>query len=322
MVEKSHSRRKFLTSVAAGFVAGGVTLTTDQESPVDSSKAALTESQGSHNQERLARRTQPRVNTGNLTDIDKKPGTQVRVRTTDETARYRSVLWTVPENLSESVDSVTRDLREQLGVDDTAPLFVREYAPHQSLTTDEQAKRQDEFVEYLTDRGCTSLVVTAPHGGRIEYLTDDQAKIVGQELGVTEWGCVGYNSDGGAFDRWHVTSTKISRASFPKLDSIADRAFEHAVSFHGFTEDGIAVGGGAPRELKDRMVRGIDDATEGQYDVYVPRDDSPYAGNDRSNFVNWLCDGNGIQLEQSYEARTKDWKTIATAVASVYEDVL
>jgi hypothetical protein len=62
--------------------------------------------------------------------------------------------------------------------------------------------------------------------------------------------------------------------------------------------------------------------TKGRYDVYLA-DDGSYAGNSPENFVNWLVDGSdGVQIEQSWDARIDDWDTIAAAVVEVYSDIL
>lgn len=94
------------------------------------------------------------------------------------------------------------------------------------------------------------------------------------------------------------------------------------MSFHGFSELGIAIGGNACRSLKTKLRDEIDGMTEEQYDVYLA-DDGAYAGNSPENFINWLVNGdNGVQIEQSWDARTDDWDAIATAVVEVYSEIL
>ena len=93
------------------------------------------------------------------------------------------------------------------------------------------------------------------------------------------------------------------------------------MSFHGFSKDGVAVGGGADDGLKTTVRDAIDDATGGRYDVYVPDEGSPYAGTSPENFVNWLTEsGAGVQIVQCWDARSDDWRAIADAVVDVYED--
>lgn len=219
---------------------------------------------------------------------------------------------------------MSKDGLKRSGIKKGSAGAISPYAPHPDYSTRSAAQDHDEFVEILRDDGEQStLVACAPHGGWIEYRTDKQAARVAETLGVTEWTCVGYNSGGGAFDRWHITSTDIDRCSFPNLDSIGDRGFDHAVSFHGFSQSGIAIGGGASESYKIAIRDGIDAATNGVYDVYLAEEDGSYDGSSAENFVNWLtADGNGLQIEQSWDVRVDDWDTIADAVASVYADVL
>jgi len=247
-------------------------------------------------------------------------GEQVRLSAPDASAAYNSVLRTVPRDVFEAGTWDCARACRKLDVEQDSELAVEPFAPHPEYTTRAQAKENDEFVEILDDSGGSDLVVTAPHGGRIEYRTDDQSGLVADALGATDWSCVGFNSGGGAYDRWHITSTKISPQSFPKLGEIADRDFAYAVSFHGFGEEGIAVGGGASHELKRTVRQAIEDATDERYDVYIPDADGPYAGVSSENYVNWLtADGDGIQIEQCLDARKDDWQAVAEAVVSVFD---
>lgn len=260
------------------------------------------------------------IDADTLEAYDVEAGEQVRLSAPDGSAAYESVLGTVPDDVFETGAWDCEDAYEKLEVTSGRELTVDPFAPHPEYTTREQAKEHDEFVEYLEDSGGSDLVVTAPHGGRIEYRTDEQSALVADELDATDWGCVGFNSGGGAYDRWHITSTELSPRSFPKLADIADRDFSYGVSFHGFGEDGIAVGGGASRELKRTVCGAIEDATDERYDVYIPEPDGPYAGVSSSNYVNWLtADGDGIQIEQPLDVRKDDWRAVAEAVVSVFE---
>jgi phage replication-related protein YjqB (UPF0714/DUF867 family) len=85
------------------------------------------------------------------------------------------------------------------------------------------------------------LIVIAPHGGDIEFHTDQQAERVASRLvakAVSSWRCKGFKGDG-SFDRWHITSTDIHEASFPRLNSVISRGFTYAVAIHGFDDPEI-----------------------------------------------------------------------------------
>lgn len=251
-------------------------------------------------------------------------GEQIRVGSDDRRSTYECGLYTVVGTASSAraIEMCDSGL-DRLGLEHESAGFMRTDAPHSEYETREQADEHDEYVELLVDDGEQSDVVAcAVHGGWIEYRTDDQAARVADALDGTEWSCAGYNRGGGAYDRWHITSTDIDRRSFPGLDRIGDRGFTHAVSFHGFSEPGIAIGGNACGSLKAKVRDGIDSLTEGRYDVSIV-DDGPYAGSSPDNFVNWLVDGeNGIQIEQGWDVRTNDWETVAAAVIEVYSELL
>ncbi|WP_255198691.1 poly-gamma-glutamate hydrolase family protein [Halorarius litoreus] len=176
------------------------------------------------------------------------------------------------------------------------------------------AEREGEFVERLVGGG--DVVACAPHGGYIEYGTDLQARRVADRLGATAWYCAGWSPGGGAYDRWHVTSTAIHPASFPALASVADGGFRYAVAFHGWSNDGVGIGGTAPESVlaavRDAVAAVVDD--EPVFLVTAPA----YGGTNPDNLVNWLSGGQGIQLEQSRTART----TYGTAIADAVTDVL
>lgn len=194
---------------------------------------------------------------------------------------------------------------------------------------DADAEEQSEFVERLDDDGShASLVACAPHGGMIENYTDEQAERVASQLAaknVSSWRCKGWKSGGGAFDRWHITSTEISRLSFPLLDSIGDRGFQYAVSFHGQGASGILIGGGGPAGVKDAIKTAIEAVVAGSgIDVTVAQPDDLYSGDNPANLVNWLTanGSGGVQIEQEYAARRDFGIAIADAVAGVFDGLI
>jgi len=206
--------------------------------------------------------------------------------------------------------------------------------------TEQEARDGQKLLELLDDDGHhRDLLVIAPHGGEIEPRTDDQAEHVRNllaDVGVSCWRCKGWKPDGGAAARWHITSTDISTASFPRLATIAARGFRHAVSFHGFTEEGrpdILIGGAAPDPLKRVMRAVIAFAlAETGLSVEIATIGDPLDGSDEANIVNRLTTDqhNGIQIEQQPQARSgtipgsslSRWEAIAAAVADVYRVIL
>lgn len=269
-----------------------------------------------------------------ITTIGRDKGQQVRVErcTADGQTLLDFALYTVIDVHDEEPDlmfvgysepeSTNHDLRDRLGLSGVEPFTgkIKSEVPDPSLTDDE-AEKCSEFVERLTDDGHhQGLIAIAPHGGNIEPQTDEQAEHVRQHLAsksISLWLCKGFKQGGGAFDRWHITSTDISEESFPKLKTVIGRSFQYAVAFHGWTERFICIGGRAPAELKNEIKMAISEIPD--FDIDVKTDEEgcgAFNGNDPRNIVNRLG-ANGIQIEQSIDARTRFRCEIAEAVAGV-----
>ena len=250
-------------------------------------------------------------------------GRQVRI--IRSSSRY--ALYTVKMPRDEIQDNIVRmgaGGRGRLGTTDEFAATLSTQVPDPILTEAEAAARS-EFVERLRDNGThKGLVAIAPHGGQIELYTDEQAERVAEVLaakGVSSWRCKGYDANGDAHERWHITATDIHPASFPKLGRIISRGFRHAVAFHGFGGSGVLIGGAAPDSLKREVEAAIERAVAGSglwVRIAQPGDD--LGGTSSRNVVNRLTAGgaNGVQIEQSYSARKYHGMAIADAVAGVY----
>jgi len=119
---------------------------------------------------------------------------------------------------------------------------------------DGAAEGLGELIEYSIVVQNRKLIVIAPHGGHIEPDTDEQAQYVREHLPVDRvslWMCKGFRNPAtpdvelDAHKRWHITATKISERSFPKLRTIIEPKFEYAIAFHGWDDNSICVGGNA-----------------------------------------------------------------------------
>lgn len=218
--------------------------------------------------------------------------------------------------------------RCRLGLTSTFPATLLTSVVAPDGTSDQDAAALGEFVERLVDDGAsTSICVLAPHGGFIERYTDEQAEHVQTRLAAKDassWICKGYKPGGGAYNRWHITSTELSPNSFPGLGQIANRGFAYALSFHGMSHDIVLVGGGAPFALRQQIRDAIEAATLGSITVTVAADGDIYPGDSPNNVVNWLTAGGtgGVQIEQSMAAREQWGLAIADAVADVFEGLL
>jgi phage replication-related protein YjqB (UPF0714/DUF867 family) len=267
------------------------------------------------------------VDSGLLRSIGRKPGEQVRI--------YRNAndfaVFTVFETLEEANESTVRIGRLgrlRIGPSDEFDGRITPTIPSEGLT-ETQARERGEMIEHLTDDGTnTGLIIMAPHGGDLETPTDLQAERLAEKLGgnrVSTWVCKAYHIRGGksAFDRWHITSTDISEASYPLLGKVSTRKFEYAVSFHGMTDQRILIGGSAPTrlrtEIRDAIRQAINDPKI-PVDLAMPGDAN--GGKDPKNIVNRYVNNGGVQIEQSSRARKEHWKAIADALAKVYASKL
>jgi phage replication-related protein YjqB (UPF0714/DUF867 family) len=200
---------------------------------------------------------------------------------------------------------------------------------------EDQAKDIGELIEKLNhDVQNHKLVVIAPHGGNIEPGTDLEAEYVANHFScdrVSLWLCKGFSSktngqpNEDALERWHITSTKISEKSFPKLNTIIGNnpSFDYSIAFHGWTENSICVGGNPDNpdhELKCDIKAAIKNALkERNSDIEVHLSPCPvgqFNGDNPKNIVNCLGT-NAIQIEQCRDARDNFHDDIAQAVVNV-----
>jgi phage replication-related protein YjqB (UPF0714/DUF867 family) len=268
-------------------------------------------------------------------------GRQVLIRRSAK----RVALYTVAERLDAAgraahvgTDGLAR-LEEPTG---EPPATLR--ATVETEFTGGDAQAPVRLTEQLLGKAATGLAVLAPHGGKIEVGTDDQATTVFKTLAgdakpVRAWIARGFNPTTGAHRCWHITASEISERSFPRLGSLfgggaSHGSFAHAVAFHGQNDtEAIVVGGGLPRDtaqtaLKTRLASLIRDALRAVMPDPPPvvvRRSGPLAGVERANIVNRVTvAGNGIQLEQPAAVRTvkQQRDAIAGAVAGFYADLI
>jgi phage replication-related protein YjqB (UPF0714/DUF867 family) len=148
----------------------------------------------------------------------------------------------------------------------------------------------------------------------LPWLADILPKWAGTPAGVPSAG----SGEGGRTDGRSLI------APGPGIIEIASRGFAYAVAFHGFSEEDVLVGGGAAPGLKLEIAAAVQQVVGSAIPVRVATPADNYDGDSPSNIVNRLTPGgvNGVQIEQSLEAREKFWKPIADAVAAVFSGKL
>ena len=228
-----------------------------------------------------------------LASLDRVRGQQVRVHHDAEFALY-----TVSELLHETTASVVRmglPGRQRLRPD-PEPDGVRRQPRHKVADPDLSRRRTPDRRRARRAVGRRRLA-DAPHrhraprrrhraahrrtgraGGRPPRLA------AGERLAMQ-----GLGPNGGAFVRWHITSTDIDPTSFPLLATVASRRFARAVAFHGFDDEpGVLIGGTAPDAVKERVRDAIARVLPTGLDVRIAGRDERYAGDDPNNIVNRL----------------------------------
>ncbi|HEX6283072.1 MAG TPA: poly-gamma-glutamate hydrolase family protein, partial [Nitrososphaera sp.] len=294
------------------------------------------------NKDRISERPRREHCSANSNQIDMMgltPGQQVRIeRPTENGTTF--ALYTIdaydeeegegeeePDNAVYVGYTEIKDLEDRLDLSsaDSFPGTINAQVAAVGLT-DAEAVAYSEFVEHLADNDYNrELVVIAPHGGFIEEHTDTQAQYLAQQLPsncVSVWLCKGFKKGGGAFGRWHITSTDINEESFPMLKTIYGRHFKYAIAFHGWGGDSICIGGSSedPDNLKYQIKKEIKKVVPDSIAVDIAGESGTcpedFNGNEQSNIVNRLGI-TGVQIEQCSKARDDYGSDIAKAVANV-----
>lgn len=197
--------------------------------------------------------------------------------------------------------------------------------PRQDLSFRE-AWRHDESVETLWHPADTEfLCALAPHGGDIEAGTDEAAIELFKHMPdrmCSMWAFHGFGDD--AFEEYHITSTKISSETFPKLGQIEDVGFEHCVSFHVKGDaDVIEVGGAAERELRTQVADVIEDAVDGTWRAEHRYEKIKFQGKAAENVTNRLThdSASGVQIELPINASRNYRRRIGRGLSDLYTDL-
>ncbi|WP_440989964.1 poly-gamma-glutamate hydrolase family protein [Haloarchaeobius baliensis] len=206
---------------------------------------------------------------------------------------------------------------ERLGLSNGSTAYLVPWAVHPEYESRLDAARFDEFVELSNQRSGSDTCVLAPHGGNIEYGTDQQAAAFGEQAGASDWRCVGFNDGPGSYDRWHITSVDISPESFPQLASLS-APFQSTVALHGYSGSGVLVAGLADQSRKESVTTALQGHLPDEEITLISGTDS-YGATNPANIINWLAAGEDtIQLEQSWTVRNEKREAVVSALLDVY----
>lgn len=202
-----------------------------------------------------------------------------------------------------------------------ADIYVR--PPPSGVQTADEAESNSTLFDDWYISPLSNRISLAQHGGVVEHGTDEMAYNFSDFMECSYWITHGYGGIDGAFDNWHITSVDIHEDSWGGLRRVFyQQPFDTAVSFQGFSEPDIIVGGRVDLALREEIAERIRALNTG-YDVLVvgKNTDSQgyesFDGDSIDNIVNRLTknDDNGIQIEMPSDVRSNYQEEIPSATA-------
>lgn len=187
-----------------------------------------------------------------------------------------------------------------------------------------------DFAETLWGDQTGRLLISCPHGGDIEFGTDDIGARLFRSLRatgipITAWLCHGFNSGlaSDAFSRWHMKKPVTAADAYPELNRMSDWRFEYVVGIHMHTyADYVAVGGRASKDLRDQVGTALRKELPADFDVRTAYDAIDLEGRGPTSSVNHFCDGTGVQIELPPMVCYRYRKRVADALQGVYSSLL
>lgn len=212
--------------------------------------------------------------------------------------------------------------REKSGIDHHADVTVSKVVPQESYM---EARRLSGLAETVWDDSRQQeVLVYAPHGGDIEFGTDDAAirlynKLDRNGYDCSLWALHGFGEN--SFNRWHASKPGLSSGSYPGLDQISDREYDLVISFHVQSKNYTAVGGRIDDSIRRRIADEMDERIRDRYEFRWRHENMRWKGVSDSNLVNSLCkDPGGIQIEMQPIIGYKYRKRVVNSVFSVIEE--
>jgi len=196
----------------------------------------------------------------------------------------------------------------------------------------EKAFITGDIAETLWDRDEAEVFISCPHGGDIEYNTDEMGqylfkKLLAQGIESTAWMLHGYytGEEKDAFKRWHVKKPVKAYTAYLGLQKLVEeeRRFRYGVGFHIHRYDYVAVGGMADLDLRERIADSIRGPVPSKYDIVTDYGDMDLTGKGAKMSMNYFADDNqGIQIEMPYKVAYNKFHSLPEAVADVFAEIL
>jgi len=189
-----------------------------------------------------------------------------------------------------------------------------------------------DIAETLWDRDEAEVFISCPHGGDIEYNTDEMGQylfkqLLAEDIPSTLWALHGYYSGRGkdATQRWHVKKPVRAYKAYPGLKKLKeeDRSFQYGIGFHIQKADHVGVGGMADQEVRELVAEGIRGPVPSKYEIKTDYEEMKLTGKGTTMSMNHFAeDYQGIQIEMPYKVAYNKFHSLPEAVADALLKVL
>lgn len=217
--------------------------------------------------------------------------------------------------------------RIQLNVGDT--VAVLSTVP---LDDPRDAFPNGDIAETFWEQTGSEVFISCPHGGDIEYNTDEMGqylfkKLLGQDIPSTMWALQGFytsqNKD--AFKRWHVKKPIKAYDAYPGVKKLVEekQSFKYGIGFHIHSYDYVAVGGMADTDLREMIAESIRRPVPSKYEIETEYEEMALTGRGKKMSMNYFAENyQGIQIEMPRRVAYNKFHTLPEAVADRFADLL
>ncbi|OAQ51355.1 hypothetical protein HTG_17615 [Natrinema mahii] len=195
-----------------------------------------------------------------------------------------------------------------------------------------EAFPRGDIAETLWELSGSQVFISCPHGGDIEYNTDEMGmhlfkRLLGKGIPSTFWGLHGYYSsrEKDAFERWHVKKPVKAYNAYPGLEKLVEEeaVFKYGVGFHIHGAGHVAVGGMADQDLRELVADRIRGPVPSKYDVVTDYEEMKWTGKGTSMSMNHFAENyQGVQIELPKRVAYNKFHSLPEAVSEVFAELL